>query len=293
MKILYSSVMIEKPVFDPETYTQDSKENWSKAAPHYDRISLDFFTPITKAFVSFARLLPGQRILDVACGPGTATIAAARAAGPSGKVVGVDLSPGMLKIAASRAASAEAIPAIEYREMNAESLDFPDDCFDAVICQLGLMLFAKPEMALREMARVVKKGGRVSCLVQGVADKMAFTSLIMRCIVKHAPQIKVPGAPALYDFGPAGILDLALEKAGLEEVASKRLEGTFAFNSAQDYWQTMTQGAGRTGAMLKSLTAQTQNAIQRDTLEAAVRFKADGKINIPYEVAMARGIKPK
>ncbi len=276
--------------FDPEAFTQDSRKNWSDAAPYYDRISSELFPPITKVFAAFAELREGQTVLDVACGPGAATEAAVRAVGAFGKLVGVDLSSEMLKIAGKRL-GAQSLN-VEFREMNAETLDFPDGTFDAVICQLGLMLFAKPEAALSEMARVAKKGGSVSCLVQGVGEKMVFTSLINRILVKHAPELKVPGAPTLYTFAPSGVLDAALIAAGLVRTESGRQGGVFRFNSPKDYWDTMVQGAGRTGAVLKTLSPEKRAAVENDALETAERYRSGDGIDIPYEVVMAKGFKP-
>lgn len=273
--------------FDPETFTEDSKKNWDQAAPHYERISTHYFAPVTKAFVDFAELRPGQSVLDVACGPGTATEAAALKVGPSGSVLGTDLSPEMLKIASSRCRKS-AGGSVEFKEMNAEKMDLPDRRFDRVICQLGLMLFAKPKEALKEMARVVKKEGRVCCLVQGTADKMVFTSLLMKTMIKRAPQLKVPGAPSLYDFGSPGILEQALSQAGLSSIASERLTGTFAFSSPKDYWETMTSGAGRTGSMLKSLAPEIRRAVEDDALAKAAGYRAGGGLEIPYEFVMAK-----
>src|SRR5258708_826173 len=115
--------------FDPDAYTQDSRRNWSQAAPQYGKLADDLFRPMARAFVKFAGIKPGQAVLDVACGPGTATVLAARAVGPAGKVVGVDLSPGMLEAAGER------LGTIELREMNAEALDLHDAAFDVVLCQ--------------------------------------------------------------------------------------------------------------------------------------------------------------
>jgi SAM-dependent methyltransferase len=227
-------------------------------------------------------------VLDVACGPGTLTTAAAQAVGPAGRVVGVDLSPGMLKIAMSRAH----LRGLEYREMNAEQLDFPDGLFNVVLCQLGLMLFARPEAALQEMVRVCKKGGTVACLVQGSPDKMLFTSLLNRSLVKHAPELKQPGAPGLYAFAPVGVLDQALSQAGLWSVVSTRLAGTFRFDSPEHYWRTLVEGAGRTGALLRRLSEPVREAVEREVLEQAARYPADGGIEIPYEVVIAKGLRP-
>ena len=271
--------------FDHADFTSKSRQSWSGAAEPYDKISAQLFPPITEAFLSFARLQPGQVVLDVACGTGALTAAAARAVGPSGRVVGVDLAAGMLKVAMGRAEARN----LEYREMNAEELDFPDGLFNAVLCQLGLMLFPRPQLALREMARVCKKGALVACLVQGNPEKMLFTSLVMKAIVKRAPELKQPGAPTLYAFGPVGVLDQALAGAGLRHVISSRISGTFAFASPEDYWTTMTEGAGRTGQMLRSLPEDGQKAVRDEVLEQASRYAADGKVLIPYEVVMAKG----
>lgn len=274
--------------FDAEAYTSQSKQSWTTAAPHYDRITADLFPPITEAFLKFLELTPGQLALDVACGPGTLTQGAASVVGTSGRVVGIDLSPGMLKIAASRATAFN----IEYREMNAEQLDFPDALFDHVFSQLGLMLFARPKLAMTEMARVCKKGGFVSCLVQGSPEKMQFTSLLMKAMMTHAPQIKQPGAPTLYAFAPPGVLEAAMAEGGLGRAQTRRLEGVFLFDSPAHYWTTMVEGAGRTGALLRSLSAEVRAAVEADTLAAAGRLIVNGKVAMPYEVVMARAQRP-
>ncbi len=276
--------------FDPGLFTEEARRRWNEAAPAYEQLSASLFSPITDAFAEFCRLAPGERVLDVACGPGAATLAAARAVGPAGRVVGVDLSPAMLEAARRRAAAAPA--PIEWRAASAEELDMPDASFDAVVCQLGLMLFARPTEALRQMARVVRGGGRVACLVQGLREKMVFTSLVMGVLLRHAPQLKEEGAPTLYAFAKPGMLEAALASAGLVVEASRRLEGTFKFDSPQAYWDLMTAGAGRTGAVLRSLPEAAQRQVRDEVLTQARRYAADGGVAIPFEVVMARAAKP-
>jgi len=277
-----------QPSFDAERFTTDAKHNWSSVADRYDRLSATLFPPITSAFLSFVQLQPGHLVLDVACGPGYLTTAAAHAVGTAGRVVGVDLSPGMLKLAMARATQRN----LEYREMNAEALDLPDGVFNVVLCQLGLMLFARPQTALHEMTRVCKKGGTVACLVQGSPERMLFTSLVMKALVKQAPQLKQPGAPHLYSFAPVGVLDQALIQAGLWHVVSSRVSGVFLFDSPEDYWKTMTEGGGRTGAVVRSLPEDKQKLVRDEVLSEAARHASAGKIAIPYEVVMAKGLKP-
>ena len=154
------------------------------------------------------------------------------------------------------------------------------------------MLFARPEVALKEMVRVCKKGGAIACLVQGDPERMVFTSLVMKTLFKHAPELTQSGAPNLYAFAPVGLLDQALAQAGLGQILSRRLAGTFSFNSPQEYWAMMTSGAGRTGALLRSLPEDKRRVVEQDVLEQASRYAVDDRLNIPYEVVMAKGVKP-
>jgi len=95
---------------------------------------------------------PGDRVLDVACGTGTSTAALAR---KGAELVGVDFSTGMIMEARRRH------PAIEFVEGDAEALPFPDDGFDAVTISFGLRNVQDPHLAIAEMFRVLKPGGRV------------------------------------------------------------------------------------------------------------------------------------
>ena len=278
--------------FDPEAYTAESIQAWNAVASPYDKLSASLFGPTAEAFVDFAGVRRGWRVLDVACGPGLASRAAARRAGEKGAVLAVDLAPEMLARAASHLAGARAA-AVEVRAMNAEKLDLADRYFDAVICELGLMLFAKPREALEEMRRVAKPGAPVACLVHGRRTSMLFIALVMDAIVQRAPHLRAQaGAPGLFAFGPDGMLEEAFAQAGLTEIVTRRLAGVFRFPSAEEYWKTMTEGAGRTGAMLRSLPAEMQSRIKADVTRRAAKRRAGRLVEIPYEFAMARGLAP-
>ncbi len=276
--------------FDPESFDRESAGVWNKAAQHYDQLSRLLFGAVTRDFIAFSGIHLGERILDVACGPGSASLAAAAAAGSTGTVAAVDFAAQMLELAAARPKPQAAAP-IDWRRMDAQRLDFPDASFDATICQLGLMLFARPRQALLEMARVVKAGGRVACLVQGEADKMLFTSLLNKTMVKHVPELKIPGAPTIYDFGPPGILEDALSRAGLGRIDSRRLSGTFHFKSPEDYWETMASGAGRTGVLIQGLSPRKRDALKTEVMVKSAAYRSPAGFDIPYEFVMARGVK--
>jgi SAM-dependent methyltransferase len=106
-----------------------------------------------------ARIQPGLRVLDVACGTGVLARAVHLRTGPTGYVAGLDPSPGMLAVAN------EIEPAVDWRQGTAESLPFADRSFGAVVSQFGLMFFVDRQQALREMLRVLVHGGRLAVAV--------------------------------------------------------------------------------------------------------------------------------
>jgi SAM-dependent methyltransferase len=106
-----------------------------------------------------AQAQSGQRVLDVGCGTGILAREIVSRVGSVGRVVGIDPSPGMVAVAKQVA------PAVEWREGVAESLPFPDQSFEAVVSQFGLMFFKDRHQALREMLRVLAPGGRLAVAV--------------------------------------------------------------------------------------------------------------------------------
>jgi SAM-dependent methyltransferase len=112
-------------------------------------------SPFADRLLELARLAPGERVLDVACGTGIVTRRAVEAVGPDGSVSGLDPNPGMLEVARS------VTPGIDWHEAPAEAMPLPDATFDVVLCSMGLQFFPDKAQALREMRRVLVPGGRV------------------------------------------------------------------------------------------------------------------------------------
>lgn len=124
----------------------------------------DFFVPAlfqewAPRVADAAQIGSGARVLDVACGTGVLARTAAVRVGPSGFVAGLDVNPGMLAVAARLE------PRVEWRQGVAEELPYPDQSFDAVVSQFGLMFFTNRRRALEEMFRVLTPGGRLAVAV--------------------------------------------------------------------------------------------------------------------------------
>jgi SAM-dependent methyltransferase len=107
------------------------------------------------------RIVPGMRVLDVGCGPATDTLALTERVGPDGSVVGVDYDPEMVAEAGRRAAAAGVAERVSHRVGDAQALPFGDGEFDAARCERLFQHLPDSDAAAREMARVVRPGGRV------------------------------------------------------------------------------------------------------------------------------------
>lgn len=106
-------------------------------------------------------LEPGEAVLEVGCGTGVFLPSLAALVGPTGRVVGIDHAPAFLEQARDRIAGAGLADRVELAEADAHRLPFADETFDAVHCERVLMHLEDPALAIREMRRVVRPGGRV------------------------------------------------------------------------------------------------------------------------------------
>jgi arsenite methyltransferase len=131
-------------------------ERWLEGVPEE---SIESFAGTGNPFLVDAIAL-GERVVDVGCGAGIDTFIAAKAVGPTGSVVGVDMTPEMLakaRLAKERGGFAN----VEIREGYGEALPVEDGWADVIISNGVLNLMPNKHTALREMARVLKPGGRL------------------------------------------------------------------------------------------------------------------------------------
>src|SRR4051812_19646648 len=121
--------------------------------------------PVSDVLFAAARLQPGESVLDVGCGTGPTTYAAAAAVGPTGHVCGLDISGEMLAAAAS-APPADADPAasapIEWLEADPVAWSPPGPDRDVVLSRFGVMFFSDPAAAFANLARATRAGGRLA-----------------------------------------------------------------------------------------------------------------------------------
>lgn len=124
----------------------------------YDYVGPAIYKHFGLRLVNWVSLKHDTKMLDIATGTGAVLLPAARLLGPNGRVTGIDLSGGLLR-ELEASAHAEGLTNVEFRKMDAEHLEFPDQTFDCVTCAFSLYFFPNMEAALHEMYRVCKSGG--------------------------------------------------------------------------------------------------------------------------------------
>ncbi len=120
-----------------------------------------FFAPLDRDIVAWLQLAPGSRVLDAGCGGGGLTRLLARAVGSGGEVVGLDANPQLIEWGRSQGKEADVAGQIQFQEGDVLHLPFEDDTFDLVWCSRVIHGLSDQVAGVRELARVVRPGGRV------------------------------------------------------------------------------------------------------------------------------------
>jgi SAM-dependent methyltransferase len=231
---------------------------WDRMVPVYIREIDKRFVPIVERVVERADLKPGQHALDLGTGTGSVALRAAQAVAPNGRITALDISPDMLALARRRAASAQAN--ITFVEGRAEAIPAESESIDAVLASLSLMYVIDREAAAREIARVLRPGGRLVGAVWA-GPEQADIVLLQQTAGSFAPEPPVPAVGPGALGNPASFL-AQLADAGLKaHFETKTIE--FAFDDFASAWDVL---AGVTASQLEPERAEAAKAAVRKAM---------------------------
>ena len=237
---------------------------WSAVAGNWDRHA-DAIDARTRAFteqmLAAAEPQPGARILELACGPGGAGLAAATRF-PSCAVVLSDVSPAMVAIAARRADEL-GLSNVSTAVIDLEEIDQPDASFDVVLCREGLMFASDPGRAVGEIQRVLRPDGRVCVSVWGPRGRNPWLGLLLDGVSAHLGRpVPPPGVRGPFSLDDANTVEWLLKEGDFIDVAVTEVETPMRAASFDEWWSRTTSLTGPLSGMLASLPAEAATALQ-------------------------------
>jgi len=250
-------------------------EAWDAIAGGYDEFVAPGESPFANAGLRLASLTSGQRFLDVAAGPGGLSLPAARL---GAKVLATDWSPAMIERFEARVRD-EGLSNAVGRVMDAHDLKIADNTFDVTGSQFGVTLVPDQPLALREMVRVTKPGGRVLLIAYGSPDEFETLQLFIAALQTVIPGFEgLPDDPPPLDFQVADpevmrqrLIDAGLKDVVVETTHKERVE----FGSGQQMWDWVLNSNPIAGMIVGDLTPG-QQATVRQVLGRLIRGRSGG-----------------
>jgi ubiquinone/menaquinone biosynthesis C-methylase UbiE len=281
------------PLMQPD---EEIINRWTNSAPFWQKnhkIIRQMFAPVAQALISDAQISKGQKVLDVATGPGEPALSLADIVGPDGRVLGVDPIPEMIA-GARRAADRLGLNNATFEVASADQLPFPDSTFDAVISRFGIMFFPSPADGIREMLRVLTPGRKLALAVWCSADRNPFHYELSRIIDRYVESPAVdPDAPDAFRFADSGKLLTILSEVGVVAPAERVLQFKIeAPISSEEFWTLRCEMSEAFRGKLASLSDQVRAEIRRQALEAFREYSSERGMSFPAEVLILSGSKP-
>lgn len=257
---------------------------FDRAAPTYDAVGVSMFGPIAERLVAELDPRPGERVLDVGCGPGAVLLRAAARVSPTGSVTGVDLAPAMVERA--REAVEEAGLAAEVRIADAE--DPGGGPYDVVASSLVLFFLPDPSAALRAWWSLLVRGGRIGVTTFGPYSEgwreveAVFTPYL-------PPQIR--DARTTGSSGPFSSddgVEHLLREAGFGDLRTVHLTVPVRF-ADEEHWHTWTWSVGQR-AFWEAVPEGRRDAVRAEAYQRLQRCRdGDGHIGFDQDVRITLG----
>jgi SAM-dependent methyltransferase len=273
----------------------DIRRRWEGAAPGWARWEATvaaWMEPATEAMLVMAGLETGARVLDLASGAGSQTLQAARRVGPQGHVVASDIADTMLHHVRENARAA-GLTNVTTLAGAAEDLDVAAESYDAVICRLGLMLFAAPAKALAVVRHALNPGGKVAVVVFTTPAANPFMAQPMQILLRHAGKTPpAPGQPGIFALGAPGVLEQLLAHSGFVGAGQRVVAVPLRMPSAAEALAMMQEAFGAYRAVVSDSPEGVREAAWTEVAKTLRTFETPTGFVAPAEVLVAAGARP-
>jgi SAM-dependent methyltransferase len=275
---------------DPEAIRAQIQDRWQRGAAGWGRRAdaiQEMGLPVSVWMIEQLNLQAGQRVLELACGPGDTGFLAAEQVRPGGVVIETDASEPMLGVARGRARDLGAIN-VEFKRMDLEWLDLPTASVDAILCRWGLMFVLDPGTSLSEMRRVLRPGGRLALAVWDRPEANPWATIPTRALVElgHA-EPPDPTAPGMFSLADPGRLTELLESAGLTEVLVETLDLKRGDRGVEVYLKGTLDVSQPVSDARSAMSAEQWEAVEQRVAELAAPYLTDDGLRFPTRTLVA------
>jgi len=273
-------------------------KNWSESAGFWDKhreARRVMFGPLTPALcreagVPDAPPSSSYRLLDVASGPGDATLDIADTLGSNATIWCTDLVPDMVRIA-ERTAGERGVKNVQFRVTGGESLPFDSNFFDSVVCRFGIMFFTDPVAGVREALRVLKTGRRFAYCVWGARAVNPFHRVIQDVLDRYVPAPEPDtDAPGAYRYALPGKLAAILREAGAADIRDHlfqfKIEAPISFDQ---FFEVRTEMSDSLRDKLRKMPADQKSSFKEDVSKEAKPYFTQNGFRFPAEVRLVSG----
>jgi SAM-dependent methyltransferase len=246
---------------------------WQELADSYGQYFGTLVSQAIGPLLDAASVAAGRRVLDLCCGPGFVSAAVRdRGAIPTG----VDFSSHMVGL------SRRQWPTLDFREGDAEDLEFPDSTFDAVVMNFGMLHVSRPDAVVREAARVLRKDGWFAFTVWDKPGLNVGHQIIFNAMQANAKMdVGLPEAPPMFRFSDSEECEKLIRAAGLGNATTRVLRHTWTLPGPDGLFDAFRAGGVRVSMTLNRQTDQATAAVKSAVREACAPYAKDGRLYIP------------
>jgi SAM-dependent methyltransferase len=237
-----------------EAWNGDSGQRWVADPDRRDRL----IAPVADALFSAARLDAGESVLDLGCGCGATTLAAARIVAP-GNALGIDLSAPMLEVARRRR-DAAGLTNVAFEQADAQVHALTYDAFDVAISRFGTMFYADAAAAFSNVARALRRGGRLAFASWQPLAANDWLAIPAAAMIRYGSNPAATDGPGMFAQSDPAIITTTLRKAGFDAIDVAPVAITLTLGSDPDDAADHVADSGVGRAVLETVPEQDRPA---------------------------------
>lgn len=262
--------------------------DWSAMAPQWNSRREDverMKADLTDRLLADLAPLAGRRILELGAGTGELAARLAAAAGPDGSVLASDAADGMVALLDDRL---RGIPNADTARLDALQIALPSDSVDVVVFRMGLMLLTEPDVALRDIRRVLTPGGAAGIAVWGAPQSNPWMLTVGMAAMMHG---LVQGGPPVGPGGPFSLADpVELEKrmrgAGFTDIEVTVVDSVMHYADMDEHLAMLQALSPQLSAAVGGASAEQAAAVRTSLTDLTAQYRSDDGLRLPWQALL-------